>query len=164
MSLLRRHKRSRDAPTTWSEGHPLASLHREMDDLFESFLGRMENPLPLWFEGGFPSVNVSETEDAVRVTADLPGMDADDVTVTLEGDTLVIAGKKVDEHEEKDEERRWVRRERTSGQFRREIPLPSDVDFDHVDATFAKGVLNVAMPRIVDESKRPKQVSIKSQD
>ena len=164
MSLIRRHHKSREPPTLWPHDHPLASLHREMDELFESFLGRMEKPLPTWFEGDFPSVNVSESEDAVRVTADLPGMDVDDVKVTLEGDALVIAGEKVDEKEEKDEKRQWYRRERTSGAFRRMIPLPSDVDFDHVEATFAKGVLHVEMPRIIDESKRPKAVKILKRD
>jgi len=160
MSLIRRRSKSRDPPALWSHDHPLASLHREMDELFESFLGRMEKPLPTWFEGDFPSVNVSETENAVRVTADLPGMDVEDVEVTLEGDALVITGEKVDEKEEKDEKRQWYRRERTSGAFRRVILLPSDVDFDHVEATFAKGVLRVEMPRIVDESKRKKAVKI----
>ena len=164
MSLIRRRQRTREPPVPWSENHPLAALHREMDDLFESFLGRMEKPLPAWFEGGFPDVNVSETDKVVRVTADLPGMEVDEVKVTLEDDALVIAGEKVDEREEKDEKRQWYRRERTSGSFRRVVPLPSDVDFDHVEATFAKGVLKVEMPRIVDESARKKAVKIQTKE
>lgn len=160
MSLLKRRERTREPPALWSERHPLASLHRQMDELFESFLGRMETPLPTWLEGGFPTVNVSETETAVRVTAELPGMDVEDVKVTLEDDALVLTGEKVDEKEEKDEERQWYRRERTSGAFRRVIPLPSNVDMDHVEATFDKGVLRVEMPRIVDESSRPRTVKV----
>ena len=164
MALIKRRKRAGEPLTLWSEDHPLASLHREMDDLFESFLGRMEKPLPTWFEGGFPSVNVSETENAVRVTADLPGMEVEDVEVTLQDGALVVSGERVDEKEETDEKRQWVRRERTSGAFHRVIPLPSDVDVEKIDATFEKGVLRVEMPRVVDESKRPKPVKVHAKD
>jgi len=161
MTLLSRLRRGRDSPTGWIEDHPLSTLHRDMDQLFESFLGRMETPLPTWFESGFPSVNVSESKEAVRITADLPGLDVEDVKVTLEDGALVIAGEKVDEKEEKDEERHWVRRERTSGSFRRVVPLPGDVEFDKVDATFQKGVLRVELPRVFDERSRPRAVEVK---
>jgi HSP20 family protein len=162
MSFLKRRPRAFPAP--WSRDHPLAPLHREVDDLFESFLDRFEAPFSELRAGTFPRVDVSETEAALHVTAELPGMDVDEVEVTIDEDALVISGEKESQTEEADEDRTWLRRERTHGAFRRVIALPPDVDLEHVEASFEKGVLHVELPRTAAAPETRRRVEIHTKE
>lgn len=140
--------------------HPLLSLQREMDALFNDFARSGGNP-PLTEAGRFlPPTNVSENPECFRVTAELPGMDLKDVTVRLEGGALVISGKKEGEKEEKG--RDWYRKERTSGEFRRVIQLPDAIDENKVAATFAKGVLTVDVPKSREAVAKARVIEVKA--
>jgi HSP20 family protein len=166
MSMLDRLKIGRTTPPARTGDHPLASLHRDMDRLFEEFLGRFETPTAEWFGTRFPVMDVEASDAQVTVKVDLPGMDAADVKVTLENGALVISGEKseerVEEKDRQDDERRWLVKERMHGAFRRVIALPADADVGAIDANFSQGVLTIAMPRRVDESSGPRTVEVKT--
>jgi len=92
-----------------------------------------------------PKLDVSETKDAMVVTAEVPGLDPKDIEVALTGDVLTLKGEK-DKETKKDEER-YHRVERTYGAFLRSVRLPMAVDGSKVTATFKNGVLIVTLPK-----------------
>lgn len=110
-------------------------------------------------EGKFlPEVNMVETDKAVEVTVELPGMKPEDVKVEIRENALWITGEKKEEKEEKG--RTFHRIERRAGMFRRILPLPVEVKDQQVDARFADGVLKIALPKA--ERVMPKQIEIKA--
>jgi HSP20 family protein len=92
-----------------------------------------------------PRIDVAETETALTVSAELPGLDEKDVTVELEDEVLTISGEKKAESETT--EKGWYRAERHYGSFRRVIPLPTDVQADAAKAVFKRGVLSIDIPK-----------------
>src|SRR5688572_27647880 len=143
------------------EGDPFITLHREMnrlfDDIFRGFdmapfgslsgAGRM---------AGWPSVEVSETDKDLRISAELPGMDEKDVEVLMQDGVLTIRGEKKSEVDDK--ERAFS--ERYYGRFERRIPLGQDVDEDKVEAAFKNGVLTVTVPKSAQASSHVKRIAI----
>lgn len=124
------------------ETHPFLTLHREVNRLFDdvfrdfgcSLFGRTAN---------WPSVEVSEDSKAIRVSAELPGMDENDVDVAFEDGVLVLRGEKRADVEDKD--RHYS--EHYYGRFERVVPVPVAIDEDAIKATFKKGVLTVTLPK-----------------
>jgi HSP20 family protein len=106
-----------------------------------------------------PSVDISETKDDFVVKAELPGLEAKDVNVSISGDVLTIKGEKKSEEEEKDEH--YHRVERYSGSFQRVFQLPSGVKADKVEANFDKGVLKVILPKVEEAKKKQIEVKVK---
>jgi HSP20 family protein len=139
--------------------HPLLSLRREMDTLFNDLWHGHSTGLTSGIENVFPRVNLSENPEAYRVTADLPGLGEKDVQVSFDNNLLVIAGNKVDEKEEKGRE--WYRRERTSGEFQRVIELPAAIDSGKATATFSKGVLTVDVPKLPQSKSTRRNIEVK---
>ncbi|MEI6001796.1 Hsp20/alpha crystallin family protein [Paraburkholderia bengalensis] len=92
-----------------------------------------------------PHIDVVDEGDALRVTAELPGIEREDLHMTIENGALVLRGEK--KQDVRSEEQGCYRLERAYGAFLRTIPLPEDVDLDKVDARFDKGVLNIRVPR-----------------
>ena len=153
------------APTRYGEGaDPFVTLRREMDrlfdDAFRSFgvpslgFGRDEGWPSL--RGGWPSVEVSETDKDVKVTAELPGLEEKDVEVLLADGALTIRGEKKSETEDKD--RHYS--ERYYGRFERRVALPAEVDEDKVQASFKNGVLTVTMPKSAKAQERVKRIPL----
>jgi HSP20 family protein len=120
------------------------------DPFFREPFGRF-GQMDRWF-GDFspsrfsPSVEVSDEGKALKVTAELPGMEKDDVKLQLEGNMLVISGEKKSESENKDEG--VFRTARYYGYFQRAIPIPEDVDREKAAAEFKKGVLTIRFPKL----------------
>ncbi len=141
-------------------GHPLFDLHRQMDHLLGDVFCDRNGPGADYVSSAFPALDISEKDRTVRLTAELPGLDEKDVTVTVEDNVLVISGEKTRDPEE--EGRDWFRRERTSGRFRRAVSLSPELDLERIDARFAKGVLTVDVPRKVEEDPR-RTIEIKSE-
>ncbi len=140
----------------WKAFGELGSLRRDMDKLWDRFSG--ETPFARTLgETWLPSVDISETNDNFVVKAELPGLEAKDVNVSISGDVLTIKGEKKTEKEEKDEHYHCV--ERYSGSFQRVFQLPSGVKTDIIEATFDKGVLKVTLPKV--EEAKNKQIDIK---
>jgi HSP20 family protein len=125
--------------------HPILSLHREVnrlfDDVFRGFgvpaFGSVERSV------SWPHVELGETAKAIRVTAELPGLDEKDVDISLEDGALTLRGEKRSEVE--DQDRGYS--ERSYGRFERRIGLPKGIDRDSVSATFKNGLLTVTLPK-----------------
>lgn len=103
-----------------------------------------------------PSVDISETETAYLVKAEIPGVKKEDVKVTIQGGMLTIEGERRQEKEEKG--KKFHRIERTYGSFARSFRLPGDVDENSVKAEFKDGVLNVTLAK--SEKAKPKSVKV----
>jgi HSP20 family protein len=109
--------------------------------------------LPTAFAKGWaPMVDVSETKDKLIVKAELPGLEPEDIKLSLSGDMLTIQGEKKKEKEEKDEQHYSL--ERYCGAFQRILRLPVEVQDDKIDAKFDKGVLTIAMPKTAKSQKK----------
>jgi HSP20 family protein len=142
----------------WRPFGELSSLRREMDKLWDRSLS--ETPFARTFtESWLPSVDISETKDNFVVKAELPGLEAKDVNVSISGDILTIKGEKKAEEEEKDEH--YHRIESYSGSFQRVFQLPSGVKADKIEATFDKGVLKVTLPKVEEAKKKEIEVKVK---
>jgi HSP20 family protein len=116
-----------------------------MDRLFDRFLGPEGGELSATLGEWVPSLDVSETKEAVVVKAEVPGTDPKDIHVTLQENFLTINGEKKQEKEEKDE--RHHRIERSYGAFTRSLRLPVAVDASKVDAKFKNGLLTVTLTK-----------------
>ena len=106
-----------------------------------------------------PRMNIEDTGNELRVTAELPGVSEDDVQVTLDDDTLIIAGEKRDEREVDDRDVRLV--ERVFGRFRRAIQLPFSPNPDQVEASFRNGVLTITVPKNAEQRSKQRQIEVK---
>ena len=144
--------------TPWRQLGDLSSVRREMDRLWDRFLGE-SSLLKKGEKSWIPSVNVSETKDSIQVKAELPGVESKDVSVTLLGDMLTIKGEKKQEKEEKDEHHHVV--ENYYGSFERSFKLPEGVQPDKVDASFDKGVLKITLPKTEESKKKEINIRVK---
>lgn len=137
-----------------SELSPFLRLHHEMnrlfDDAFRDF-GVFGGGRPQ----GWPHVEVAETDNGYRLTAELPGMDEKDVELSLQDGVLTIRGEKRSEHDD----RRRGYSERYYGSFSRSIAV-GDIDESQVNATFDRGVLTVDLPRSAEAEQRVKRIPI----
>lgn len=121
-----------------------ANLRKEMDRLFER-VGDWDLPEMRAFGDWTPSLDISETKDALTVKAEIPGIDSKDISVSVDGQMLTIKGEKKHEKEEKDEQ--FYRTERAYGAFARTVRLPTSVDASKVTASYKNGLLTVTMPK-----------------
>jgi HSP20 family protein len=170
--LVPKFGRDRDrVPVRRKDYDPFRDFQREVNNLFDDFFGsfgKVGDELalaPRWgtraIETGFsPRVDVAETDKEVKVSAELPGMDEQDLTVELNEAALTICGEKKAEHEDKG--RNWYTKETTYGSFHRVIPLPASVDGASAKARFKKGVLTVTVQKREDEQAQRKAIAIES--
>jgi HSP20 family protein len=167
---IKTEKSTAPAQAGWS---PFESLRREIDRLFDDFhpfgwrqpAGRSPFKLELPGLSGAswtiaPAVDLVEKETEYEITAELPGMEQKDVEVRLSNHTLTITGQKNEEKEEKRKD--YYLSERRFGSFHRSFHLPDGVDPTKVDATFAKGVLTVKLPKTAEAQKAEKTIAIKA--
>ena len=137
----------------WDPFTGLAELHDEVNRLFGATLSRQSG-----FDVAFsPAIDVAVEKDNVIVSADLPGLTRDDVSVTLQDNYLTIKGEKKQETEKK--ETNYFLSERVHGSFTRVIELPVAVDAAKIDARFKDGVLQVMLPKT--EEAKPKQIEVR---
>lgn len=136
-------------PSMW---HELNHLQREMNRI----LG--EGPSHRRAAASFPAMNVLASDTGLLVTAELPGVKADEIDISVINERLTLSGSRT--ADEVDEGARYHRRERNFGNFSRTVQLPFPVDADKVDATFTNGVLNISLPQ--SEDSKPKKIAVKS--
>jgi HSP20 family protein len=145
------------------------SFRGEMDRLFDRFgfpsLRRMLDMEPGWrpassFSFSAPAIDMSEDDKAYKISAELPGLDAKDVDLSISGDTLILKGEKRQEKEEK--EKNYYFSERAYGSFQRAFELPSSVDREKIAADYSKGVLTITLPKTPDAQKQQKKIEVKS--
>ena len=124
----------------------LEILHREMGRIFESPFSRwLEFSLESGDSNWNPAIDVTETKNAYKIQAEVPGWDKKDLRVSVEGDVLTLQGQKKQEGET--EEEGWIRRERSTGSFYRSFTLPRSVNRKKVKAEYKDGVLNLFIPK-----------------
>jgi HSP20 family protein len=139
---------------------PVSSLQREMNRLFEDFFNRDFFVEPFRGMGEWrPAVDIAETDDAVVVKAELPGLDPKEVEVSLSGDVLTIKGQKKEEKEEKTKS--FHRVERSYGSFTRSVRLPAAVVADKVEANFKNGILTVDLPKAEEAKRKSLKIDVK---
>ncbi len=120
-------------------------------------LARRDESRPGRGSGLSPAVDLAEDEQSYRVTAELPGVRREDVTVELHEDVLTIRGEKKSEREEKKDRAHWV--ERSYGSFSRSFTLPPTALAEELKAGFKDGVLTIEIPK--KEVAKPRQIAIK---
>jgi HSP20 family protein len=131
---------------------PFLALHREVNRVFDDFLNDMGTPARM--RAAWPHIELSETEDKLRVIAELPGLEERDVKITLQEGVLMLKGhKKIDENGR-------IYSERWEGAFERTIPVGQDVDPDKVKASFKNGVLTIQLPKKPEGQRQEKRISI----
>jgi len=135
---------------------PFFALHREMNRLFDDAFRSFDSPALFGRFPSWPSIEVSETENEVRIAAELPGMDENDVEVLLDDGALTIRGEKKAEMEDKEHHFS----ERFYGRFERRIPLGFDAEDGKISAGFRNGVLTVTVPKSAEAMKRSKRIPI----
>lgn len=152
-------KKNRDMPVRVAKPseaeHPVMALQRATNQLFDQFfrdfawpasgLGELPDQLYNQLAAGGLNLDIKETDDDLEVSAELPGMDKDDIEVILLGNRLTIKGEKKKEQESKDAG--YYRMERSYGVFQRNVWLPCEVQPDKVEATYKKGVLFVKLAK-----------------
>jgi HSP20 family protein len=147
--LIPWRRREIKQPVQREEEHPLTLWQRELDSMFDDFYkGFGLEPFRTFGESGdafSPKIDVVDADTELMIRAELPGMDAEDVDVSLTQDILTIRGEKREESEDRGKD--FYRLERSFGSFARSIPLPCEVDAEAVDAAFEKGVLTITMPK-----------------
>ena len=150
--------RTAPAPRGNEETDPVLALRREMNRVFDGFFrgsGAAASTLaPLGWPAAWPHVEVSETEQEVKVVAELPGLEEKDLEVTLHDGVLTLGGEK------KGEGSGAVYSERWHGRFQRSLRLGPDVDPDRVAASFRNGVLTVTVARRPEAQRQVKRIPI----
>lgn len=151
-----RHEREEDA---------LLDIRKQMNRMFDDFFERPFGLSPFQGMSGAlgdfaPYMDVSETDKEITISAELPGIEPEDIHITLDQNTLSIRGEKKFEKEEK--RQHFYQVERSYGSFHRLIDLPSEVDEKKIDATFKRGVLKVKLPRTKKAQEEIKRITIRS--
>lgn len=137
-------------PSIWQE---MDQLQREMNRLFSATsTGRVIN------SPNYPAINIWTNEDGQIISAEMPGVQPDDIDIDVTGDALSISG--VRNPDDVAKEARYHRRERNYGAFSRTIQLPFMVDTNKVEANFLNGILLITLPRA--EADKPKKITIKN--
>ena len=143
----------------WNVLREMENLRREMDQVFRGFgASRLLAPsfLPgLEFEE-YPRINMSEDENNIYVEALVPGIEPEEINLTVMKGTLTLSGERKEEAENKT----WHRRERGAGKFIRAVELPVGVNTEQVKASYNSGILTVTLPKT--EESRPRKIDVKA--
>lgn len=139
-------------------GDPFGYLRNQINRVFDDFWGEAWLAPRERFAGFWPRVDVTETDKEVKVCAEIPGVDAKDIEVNVDGGRLTIKGEK--KHEQEEKEKGQYRMERSYGSFERAIPLPTEVDESKARAEFKKGVLRLTLPKRAGALPRRKKIPV----
>lgn len=131
---------------------PFLALHREMNRMFDEFM--RDFAVPGRMGTSWPHIEVSETDDELKIVAELPGLEERDINVTLEDDVLTLRGEKSLEKNGTLYSERW------EGAFERSIPVGQDVDAEKAKASFKNGVLTIRLPKRPEAQRRVKRIAV----
>ena len=131
--------------------HPVKHSHTPMDKFIDRFFQG-------WSHDNFAimPLDIVEEKNEFIIKADIPGMESDDIDVSIENDILTISGEKKNEHEEKGDN--FHHMERSYGAFRRSVQLPASVEPDKIHAKYHNGVLRLTVPK--SEKTEPKKIKV----
>ena len=143
----------------WTPMGHLQSFQDEMNRMFNQFFRGGAGEEAGWGDRTWaPPVDIYETDDALVLKAELPGVSKDDVSIEIHQNTLILRGQR--KHEAEVKEDRYHRVERAYGTFQRSFVLPTLVDQEHVQASYTDGVLELRLPK--SEAAKPKRIAIQS--
>lgn len=142
---------------TFDPWRDFGSLQDRINRLFDDTLrGTTEGDEQLMRGAWAPAVDIHESENGFTVTADLPGVNKEDIKIDLKDNTLTISGEK--KFEEKSPKENYIRIERSYGKFVRSFSMPNNIDSGKIKATFNDGTLELNIPK--KEEAKPKQITI----
>lgn len=138
---------------------PFFDVGKTLEEM-DRALGRMGRPLGLRSvpRGTFPAINIYQQNDAVVLTAEVPGVQPEDLDLTVLNDSVTLTGRRKEAELPKDS--RFYRRERSVGEFSRTVALPDAIDPNSVKAEYHDGILSVRMAKA--ESAKVRKIAIKS--
>lgn len=147
----------------------VARMYDRIDQMFDELFhgsthsasGKHHNPSDIPAETLLlkPKVDIAATEHAYTITVEAPGVQEKDIQLELLGSTLTISGEKRRSHREGDEAH-FYRVERSFGTFQRILSVPTDADLEGIEANFANGLLEVRLPRILEEKQKGRRIDI----
>ena len=149
----------------WNPARELATfpgdvinMQREINKMFDNFFrgGTLEDG-SLGSSVWTPAVDVEERDDEYQVKVELPGVNKDDVKITMQDNVLTIRGEKKQEKESKNSN--YHRVERSYGSFQRSFTLPTSVKHDKIEASYKEGILTIGLPEAEDA--KPKHIEVK---
>jgi len=143
--------------------NPIAVLQREMNQVFEGFwnrFGKSFGDLDWPWGHSEAKSDVVQTDNAIEISIELPGMSMEDVEVTVTDDLLTVKGEKKIERQE--EKKGYYLSERSYGAIWRTIPLPPGADGSKAEATFKNGVLTVRLPQTPEAQAKVKHIEVKA--
>ena len=161
MSLIPWRSKQRESAQT--ESSALALLRGEMDRIFDAFVRGPFGAIDWPFAGHgnwSPAVDVAENDEEVTIRAELPGIDPEELDVSISGNQLVLSGEKKESTEESG--KGFYHSESRFGAFRRSLPLPEGTDPQNIDAQYANGVLTIHLKK--SPSAAPKRIAVKVKD
>jgi HSP20 family protein len=145
------------AVVRWTPMGNLRSFQEEMNRMFHEFFRGGNGGEQGWWAGAWtPPVDIYETDEALILTAELPGVSKDEVSIEVHNNTLTLRGER--KHKAEIAEDRYHRAERAYGAFQRAFVLPTMVDQEKVQATYHDGVLELRLPKL--ESAKPRRIAI----
>ena len=141
----------------------VTQFRSEIDQLFDQFFSDpfgfgLRGLSEGWTGTWVPTLDVSESEDEVTIRAEVPGVDPEDLDISVSGDFLTLSGEKKEETEER--EQSFYRSERRFGQFRRQVALPSFVDKENVSAEYKNGILVISLKKTAEAKPRRIPVNV----
>ena len=131
-------------------------LRRDMDRMFNRVWGEFGLSLRPHRVRDLPAIDLSETENAMILKAELPGIDKKDISVDIKHRVLTVKGERNADHEVKED--KYYRRERVYGKFERSFTLPASVDPEQIKADYNDGVLKIEVPKPAEQ--KPRQISV----
>jgi HSP20 family protein len=151
--------RKRGAVNKFSPFGLIEDLQSDLNRFFDSSLLNMSkdfSPVEASISNWLPHTDIHDSGDKLVVKTDLPGLDKNDIEVTVQGNTLFIRGEK--KHEDNTQDIGYLKSERYFGQFERALPLTDDIDQGKIDASYKNGVLTVTIAK--REEAKPKQITV----
>jgi HSP20 family protein len=145
--------------------NPIQAFQGEVNKLFQDFFGET---LPHWWRtsetympfGAYPATDVAETDKDFKITAELPGMDAKDITITISNNYVTVKGEK--KEETKEEKNGYFRQERSYGEFQRVVTLPPNLaNTEKAEAQMSKGLLTITVPKKAGAEPKSRKLEIK---
>lgn len=136
----------------WNPWQELDQIQKEMSRLFGRRMAQPSVPV------GYPAVNLWADDHSLVLTAEIPGLNPDEIDITVNRNTIILSGKR-DSGQPKEGET-YYRKERPSASFARTIELPSEVDPDSAEADYSQGVLTLRLSR--PAAHLPKKVTVKA--
>ncbi len=140
-----------------------SDMERMMNEMFDEYLPIFQKERSMGYDLDFitPKINISETENEYKMSAEMPGVKENDIDLRIDKGILTLKAEKKEEKEEKDE--RYHRLESYYGTFQRSIALPEDIKEDSIEAKFKNGILNIIIKKSKESKPDVKKIAVKSE-